>query len=293
MFGYIRPMQSELKVREFEHFKSCYCSLCHVLGNNYGLASRFILNYDFTFLAILMWSEDFALTFEHKRCIASPCRKKCLCRPDESLDSSAAYSIILAYWKLKDSVQDEGFFRRTGARMVMLVLRRAYKRAAKKYPQYDEHVRNCLSELAEIEKNNDPSLDKAADTFARILSAAANTSEEPEKKRASEQILYHMGRFIYIVDAYNDLEEDMQKGRYNPIAARYSLTEPVLDEELQNSLEITMRHSLNLLSSAYELMPENPWSEVIRNIIYLGMPDVSARVMNGTFTNTRQRLPKK
>ena len=79
MFGYIRPLRPELKVKDFDRFKACYCSLCHTLGKEYGLPARFILNYDFTFMTMLLWGSDEPLEYCPKRCPVSPIHKKCMC----------------------------------------------------------------------------------------------------------------------------------------------------------------------------------------------------------------------
>ncbi len=286
MFGYIRPLKSELKVREFEQFKACYCSLCHVLGDKYGVASRFILNYDFAFLAMLLWREDSFVACENKRCIANPFRKKCVCVPEKSLEICAGLSLILAYWKLRDSLNDDGFFKSLPSRIAMLFLRRAYKKAVKEYSAFDETVARSLAELSEMEKSKEPSIDRTADKFATILSVAAE-GETGDKKAIVSQILYHMGRWIYIVDAVNDLEEDFNDGRYNPVAERFGLTSYKLGEEDSEYLKTTLRHSENLIISAFELLPNGAWTDIIRNIIYLGMPEVCHSVFNGTFLNTK------
>ena len=289
MFGYIRPLKSELKIREFEQFKACYCSLCHVLGDKYGLASRFILNYDFTFLAMLLWQEDSFIACENKRCIVSPFRKKCVCVPSQSLALCAGLSIILAYWKLKDSIEDESFLKSIPSRFGVFFLRRSYRKAAREFEDFDRAVAQHIQELSALEKAREPSLDKMADQFAMLLRVAAE-SETGDKKLAVSQMLYHMGRWIYIIDAVNDLEEDFKEKRYNPVSARFGLSSCKLSEEEKAYLKTTLIHSENLITSAYELLPYGAWTDIIKNILYLGMPDVCERVFNGTFENTK---PKK
>lgn len=293
MFGYIKPLKPELKVKEFEKFKACYCSLCHTLGKEFGLSARFILNYDFVFLAMLLWDENEKPSYEMKCCVASPCRKKCVCRTTDSLKKSAGYSIILAYWKFKDSVADDSFFKSIAARLGILLLSRAYKKASRLYSEFDKTVKQNLAELSELERKNERSLDKAADKFALILSAAALSCGEDADSRVLYQLLYHTGRWIYIMDAVNDIKEDMESGRYNPVVARFNLTSDRLDADSEKALRSTAANSENLIISAFSLMPKNTWHSIIENIIYLGMSDVCENVFNGTYNNAeKQRLPK-
>lgn len=290
MFGYIRPLKPELKVKDFEKFKACYCSLCHTLGKEYGFSARFILNFDFTFMAMLLWGEDEPVCYTARRCPMSPFRKKCMCCHSDSLSVSAGYSIILAWWKLKDSVKDDTFFEALLARFGMFFLRRAYKKAAKRYQEFDGVVRDQIEALSAIEKENCPSIDKAADSFAQLLAAASKGYEDVDA-RIYEQIFYHMGRWIYITDAVNDIDEDIKHKSYNPVLLRYNVAEKLSDEQTAE-LKTTLNHSLNLIISAYGLLPKNPWTDIIENIIYLGMPYVMGAVFDGTFKNTRDGLPR-
>ena len=290
MFGYIRPLKPEMKVKDFEKFKACYCALCHTLGKEYGLSARFILNYDFTFMAMLLWDENQPVCYTAKQCPMSPLRKKCICCHSDSLSISAGYSIILSWWKLRDSVQDDTFFKALGARLAMLFLRRAYKKAVSRYPEFDNIVRDRLMALTALEKENCPSIDRASDCFAELLAAAAKGAAE-NMERIYHQLFYHMGRWIYIIDAVNDIDEDIKKKSYNPILARYDVQSKLNDEQTEE-LKTTLAHSLNLIISAYGLLPKNPWTDIIENIIYLGMPYVMGAVFDGTFKNKRDGLPR-
>jgi hypothetical protein len=292
MFGYVRPVKEELKVREFEQFKACYCALCHALGSKYGSAARFVLNYDFTFLAMLLWNEGDAPVYIKKRCAASPCRKKTCCAATHALDVCAGYSVILAWWKILDAIRDETFFKSLPDRFAALFVRRAYKKASKEYPDFAEQVRICIGELSDLENSKEATLDGLADRFARITKAASCIIADNLKRRVLEQLLYHTGRWIYIIDACDDLAEDLKAGRDNPVARRFGITDDALSPESKEALKTTLTHSINLAGAAFELMPQSAWTEITKNIIYLGMPEVLRRVLEGTWKRQRSRVPK-
>jgi len=292
MFGYVRPLRTELRVREFDEFKAVYCALCHTLGKKYGAASRFILNYDFTFLAMLLWTDEGCITFERKRCIVSPLRKKCICCQARPLEECAGYSVILAWWKMRDSIADDGFFRSLPARLASMFLKGAYKKARREFSDFDETVSLRIKELSELEKGGCSSLDMAADKFAQMLRAAYPPRRDKLSDRALGELLYHLGRWIYIVDAYADLEEDASAERYNAVAARFTLRGGKAPEDVRESIRLTLSASLGQVSAAFELMPETRWSEILRNIIYLGMPAVAELVLDGRFKNTRDGIPR-
>ena len=289
MFGYIRPQKGELKVCEFERFKACYCGLCGALGKKYGPAARFILNFELVHLAMLLWDENEAPVIERKRCVASPCRKKMRCARNAVLDACAGYSVILAWWKLRDTIEDEPFIKAVPHRLGALFLKGAYKKAVRELPGFDAKVRQELTALSEFEKSGGASLDGAADKFAKILSFTVPDSVPESKRRALAELLYHTGRWIYIIDACDDYEPDVEAGRYNAAAARFPPQGGKLQDGCKRELEMTLIHSNNLVCDAFELMPENPWTHTVRNTLYLGMPYVCDRVLDGTWLRRDKR----
>jgi hypothetical protein len=154
-------------------------------------------------------------------------------------------------------------------------------------------VRQSLDALTALETAGETSLERTADTFAGLLSAAAADQTPDSRRRAMEQTLYHVGRFIYILDAWDDLTEDLAGGGYNPVAARYGLTRPPLPETAAGELETTLTHSRNLAGAAFELLPDNPWTGTVRNIIAWGMPAICGEVRSGRYKKSKNRRGNK
>jgi hypothetical protein len=219
---------------------------------------------------------------ERRRCPARLCRKKACCARSETLEVCAGYSVILAYYKLRDAAADERLVKSLLSRLGSVFVSRAYKKSAAKYPNFDAAVRKRLAELSEWERSEERSLDGAADKFAALLSDAS-------EDRVTEQLLYQMGRWIYILDACDDYPSDFRENRYNAVARRFDLRGEALPPEAAELLRVTLEHSQNLLRSAYALLPENAWHGVLQNIIYLGMPEAAARVLAGTRRNNREK----
>lgn len=274
MFGYVRPLRSELKVKDDEGYKAAYCGLCHALSRQCGWAARYVLNYDFTFLALLLDEEPGESC--KRRCPAHPFKKR-PCYHTAAMTLAAEESVILAYYKLLDTIHDEKGWKSVPARLGRLFLRRAYRKAASRRQDFDQNAAGCLKELAELEGGASTSLDRTADTFARLLAGAAPEKGEPSRDRPLRELLYHLGRWIYLLDAYDDLAEDRAARRYNPIHARFG---DQVDEEY---LKTTLRHSLSLAQSAFQLLEATRWRELLENILYLGLPAVQERVFAGTW----------
>ena len=285
MFGYVRPYRSELRVRELEDYEAMYCGLCAVLGQRHGFVARMLLNYDFVFLAMLLSPQEGRAVTTQCRCPArlGLCKKRA-CSVSGGMETAADESVILTYWKLRDNVSDSGFFRGLGARILSALLLPGYRRAAAQHREFDAGVRACLEELRRLEGENSPSLDCTADTFARILQGAAVPTGDEGRDRALGQLLYHVGRWIYLVDAWDDLKEDLASGGYNPIHARFQGGE----EEERDYLRTTLRHSLNLSRSALALLDLGCWSSVVENILHLGLPAVEELVFRGEWDKVKQ-----
>lgn len=288
MFGYIVPVKCELKVREFEAFRSVYCGLCHSLKDRYGFFSRFVLNYDFTFLAMLLSQSEDSVVSKKRRCLAKPVKKHCYYQGGAGFEKAAGFSLILSWYKLKDAVADGGFLEKIAYQSLLLFLRPAYHKARKDFPDFDKHAGEKLKELSKLEAQNSDELDLVADTFASLLSFGAKNTEQ---ERIYHEIFYHTGRLIYLLDAYDDLAEDQKKGNYNPLGFRFTLVENKLSESDKAYLETSMQHSGNLVAAAYNLLPQGQFSGILDNIIYLGFPLVTQTVLQGNFRKIHKKRP--
>lgn len=280
MFGYVRPDRSRLSDEEWESYQAVYCGLCHCLQKRCGLAARFILNYDFVFLFLLL-DEGEGGECRVRWCPRHPWRGKPCLTQSGAMELCAWESVILAYYKSGDGVADEGFWAGLGSRVARFLLKGAYRRANAHCPDFDYQVAMCLWELDELERQNSPQLDRVADAFARLLGAAAPATGEEALDRPRGQLLYHLGRWIYLADAVDDLARDRERGRYNPVAARFG------ERVDLDYLDTTMGHSLALAQSAFQLLPRTPWSGILENILYLGLPNVQKLVIAGKW-NTKE-----
>ena len=282
MFGYVRPSVQDLPEGELDRFRTMYCGLCHTLSRRYGQAARFILNYDFTYLAILL-SDRTAGKENAGRCYTSPIRKRPYLESTAAMELAADESVILAYWQLRDGVEDHawaaGLKYRAGARL----LESAYRKAAAFRPAFDQAVRRQLQMLSALEKEKDPSMDKAADTFAVLLSSAAEGVEEPVRRRVLEQILYHLGRWVYLIDAADDLKKDAESGNYTPVALRYGLKDGAWDPESRHAFAVTLDHSIHQMAAAFELWNFGVWTTVLQTTFYAGLFRVGHAVLEGTY----------
>lgn len=281
MFGYIRPRRDTLLVRDYDRYRAAYCGLCRALGKRCGFAARFLVSYDMTFLYLLFRAPEKAGESRKCHCPAHVARHSCELGGD-AMDLAADFSVLLYYWKLRDAVADERGLRRFGARLASLFLRRAYRKATRRHPAEDAFIRQQLSRLAQLEAAHSDILDAPADAFATLLTCLASLHPQV---RVAQQLLYHVGRFIYLVDALDDLPGDCKRGSYNPLRYRFSLQDGALSPADRAQLLATIHASIGMAGAALELLEVNSGGALLHNIIYEGLPGVLQAVDAGKFQN--------
>lgn len=286
MFGYIRARWDTLPEHGAESYQAVYCGLCRTMGKRYGQFSRLFLNYDFTMLAMLLAEPGDALCVTCRACPRHPFRGWPSCETGGAwLDRAAGESVILAYWKLRDTVADENLFFGLGARLLSLPLKKAYRKAREDYPDFDAQVVKALGRLRQLENEGCASLDRTADCFAGLLRAAAPVTGECGRDRAMAELLYHLGRWVYLIDAVDDLPADRKAKRYNPVVARFG----GWTEEDQAYLRQLVDHSLALAGAAMELLPPTACTPAVENIIYSGLPAVEELVFSGRWREEQRK----
>ena len=278
MLGYVKVNKDELKIREYNVYKSYYCGLCKTLKSEYGYFSRFVLNYDSVFLALLLSSvsnDDYDL--KNEICIAHPTKKTPITVKNKSLTYSAAVMVILVLLKLEDDIRDEKSLK---ALIVYLLLTNAKRKVKKNYRTLFKNCRDTINKLSDLEKNNCDDLDKLSDVFANLLKLlfVPDFITENSEKRILSHIGYMLGRFIYIIDAYEDMEKDEKKKNFNP----FLLSENSPDKDL---IFDTLSFDLSSLSNAYELLDLKVNKPILDNIIYLGLSGVLDKTIKGENEN--------
>lgn len=272
MFGYIKISKGELKIKEYELYRGVYCSLCKVLGKNYGLWSRFTLNYDFTFLCLLNMSlKDGCNKFTQKGCTFNPLKKCQFCDNTEAFQMPSAAAMIMSYYKLLDNIEDEKGIKKIGYLILKPFLKSANNKAKKKYPFVEEIVAEYISKQAQLEKADCKEIDPVADPTAVALSKLLMLcSDDASQKRVLERLGYCLGRYIYLLDAFCDLEEDTLKGRYNVLKNKPA-------EEVKEYIKSQIYFCINESIKAFELLDIKKYKSVLGNIIYLGLEDTAIK----------------
>lgn len=277
MFGYVNISHSTVSDEDKKLYSAYYCGLCKAIGEKSQLF-RMTLSNDLTFLAILLCGvlktePEFV---DDKRCIAHPIKRHTEILSNHIIDYVSDMNILLVYLKVCDDVYDDkgilDYIKR-------FVLSRKAKAVEKKYPKISEKILNSLKELANLEKENCSVLDEVADCFSKLLEAIFT----PDCLGLDEQTLkvlgwmgYNIGRWIYIIDAYADIQKDKKMNSYNPF-----LSSPQ-DKEFTNN---TLLYTLANVANAYDLLKIYRNKTLIENFIFSGLPEKQEYI----FTRTEEK----
>lgn len=259
MFGYVNVFKDELKIKDFNIYRAYYCGLCKQLGESFGAFYRLGLSYDFTFLALVLDSaDDNKICFSSEGCAKHLGKKRLVVKNNSAINYAADMSVVLNYYKILDDINDE-FFSKSH------IFYLPYKSAMGKIKQIKSDiinsVRDNLELLYKLEKENCAEPDIVSDAFARAMRAIFS------ENCALENFGYNIGKFIYLIDALDDLEKDVKKKSYNPFYEKYGDN----FEELINSAEFVLTFTLSKAAEEFEKLKIYKNYEIIKNIVYLGL----------------------
>ena len=269
MFGYLQIDKAELKVREYEAYKAVYCGLCKQLGKDYSFLTRLALSYDCTFYTMMLMSLSSGCSgFSDGRCRFNPLKK---CRfadcKNDCYSKAAALSVISVYYKLLDELIDSGFWKRLAVRLIKPFFSHWRKKAARRYPEMDTIVADMLEKQVKVEAEPSPSMDATAHPTAEMLGKLLCLEAKDElQRRVFYECGYHLGRWIYYIDAADDFEKDVKHGNFNP----FRLIE---SDNLTQRMEQTLNQSLARSYDAYVLIDNlTDFKGILDNMMLLGFP---------------------
>lgn len=300
MFGYVIMNKPEIKFKEFDLYQSYYCGLCRVLKDKYGPLGQMTLSYDMTFLVLLLTDLYEPDTKEDVvKCIAHPFEKH-VTRRNEITEYVADMNILLSYYQCMDDWEDDKKLHKLA---YSKLIEGKNRKIAEKYPEKAKRICTLLDKIHEAEKEalgrqKGNSAEQTKDIFKEKQSSddnVNNISKEKEWEKENLDIIagyfggimselfvyrcdewettlrkmgFFLGKFIYLMDAYEDIESDIEKNSYNPFKILYQ-KEGI--EEFEKESSSILRMMMAECSSAFEILPVVEDVSILRNILYSGV----------------------
>ncbi len=280
MFGYIDISRNTISEEDKKLYQSYYCGLCKAIGKK-SQVFRMGLNNDLAFLAVLLSSvsEEEPKIKENQTCIAHRIKKHDEIIFDSVMDYTADMNILLVYLKICDDAADT---KGISKNILKKMLKRSVEDVVSVYGNLGDYIKDKLSRLDELEKEKSGSIDETADCFAKITEAvfAPDFIKDENTKKILSWMGYNLGRWIYIVDAYDDLEKDRKSGNYNPFICAGEDNSPELKKTTYDALVQTLTNAAN----AYDLLTVYRNDTLLKNILYNGL----FGKMNSIFTGMEE-----
>lgn len=288
MFGYVTPHKMELKIKDYERFKAYYCGLCHHIKDNYGNLSRVCLNYDMTFLGLLLDGlSDEPIEVKKIRCPLHITENRPIIINNKALHYSSSINIALFYYKLQDDIIDDKSIK---GKLGSLFFSSKEKKFSSKFKNINDILKKELTTLKNIEDSlSFNSIDEICHPFAHLTGELLKSYPEPLKNDSEDLrtnlywLGYNLGKWIYLIDAFDDLREDIEKNKFNPINHLFNKENEDVDKFIN---DITARIEFSLLScgaSCHEaflkLKPSRNY-DILDNILSLGIMEKNHLILN-------------
>ena len=261
MFGYVVMNKPEIRFKDFDLYRSFYCGLCRELREKYGISGQITLTYDMTFVVVLLSALYEPPTQKGTtRCVIHPVCKQPV-RKNVATEYGADMNVLLTYYKCMDDWEDEKKFAALGYGKI---LQRKNNRLSRQYPEKAEKIRKLLEKLSQMEKAGETDIDKMSGCFGQIMEEIFAWKKDVWED-SLRRMGFYLGKFIYILDAYDDVEKDVKNGNYNPFAEKYIMKG--FDEQVRQLLIMMMAQTCR----EFEKLPIIKYTDILRNILYSGV----------------------
>ena len=261
MFGYVTINKAEMKFKEFDVYHGYYCGLCKNMEKSYGPLGQMTLSYDMTFAALLLSSlYETEVVSKMTSCIAHPFEKH-LTYDNEIIKYIADMNVILAMYKCQDDWNDE---KKLHKKIYGDILKSLSKKQRKLYKEKETEIKDLLDKMSECEKASSTDVDYISGLFGNIMGVIL-TYKNDEWSDCLRKLGFYLGKFVYILDAYEDLDKDKKKGNYNPFLSREHT------EEFEEEIKMVLTLMMSECCKAFEQLPILENAQILRNILYSGV----------------------
>lgn len=261
MFGYVTTNMEEMKIKEYRTYHGFYCGICQDLKEFHGQSSRITLTYDMTFLAVLLsglYEEQTEKEF--CRCGMHPLKKHLACR-NSCTAYAADMNVLLSYYNLLDDWQDE---KKITALALARTMKKDIRRLQKKYPRQCKAIGQYLKKLKDCEREKSPDLDRASGDTGELMREIFIWKQDGWAETVGE-IGYFLGKFIYLMDAFDDMKKDEKNGNYNPWS--FFAKEKDFSKRAEEILTMLLANCCK----QFEKLPIVEYIDILRNILYSGV----------------------
>ena len=246
----------------------------------------------------MLSTREAKLSLHHGRCVMNPLKRCDFLESDgEAYHKAAALSVLLTYHKLRDNLEDDSFWKSFGSRVFLPFVSRKAKRAAKEYPFLAGEAQKAMEGQRQAEQSGG-GVDACAEPTANLLSALfGELSCDKMQAVALERFGYFLGRWVYLMDAADDLADDLKEGAFNPFIPRLGLSgKTELSCEERKAADQAMNQALNATAAqmllAFQLIDTQNFGPILENVVEKGLPEIQREILFLHIREQKKRRPE-
>lgn len=277
MFGYLDIDKGKLEEGQCGLWQTFMCGLCMSTKAKYGNFPRAFITNDINFFNVLFHSvTQTDVEIENRTCFSHPFKKRSILKTTSLTDELASANVLLTYWNIYDDVLDENSLAKKAALKTIV---KPYAEARAAFPQMDEMLAEMYADLQSLEKSGCESIDQVAHSFALL---SQRFCEQVLKEKADEYVktlCYNIGKWIYLIDALDDVEKDLKKRNYNVFARCYNLDKASGITKNIDEIHFLMYSVLNRIAQSFNDLNLTKYTCILKNIVFESMRNKTLQVL--------------
>lgn len=278
MFGYLNIDKGTIEDGQLGLWQTFMCGLCFSTKTLHGNFPRAFITNDINFFNVLFHSvTQTDVEIDNKTCFSHPLKKRTVLKTTPLTDALSTANVLMTYWNVYDDVLDSNsLMKRTALRS----LKKYYFVAKESMPQMDEMLGKMYSALQELERSNCASVDKVAHSFASLSQEFCEQLLGGDANEHVKTLCYNLGKWIYLIDALDDVEKDLKNGNYNVFVNCYDVTDASQLGKHLDDIRFLMYSSLNRIAQAYNDLNLTKYTCILRNVLFDGIRNKTKQVLD-------------
>ena len=278
MFGYLDIEKDKLEEGQRGLWQTFMCGLCFSTKKLYGNYPRMFISNDVNFFNVLFHSvTETDVTVTNKRCFSHPITARSVLNTTFLTDKLSVANVLLTYWNIYDDTVDGGSAKKKAA---LRLFNKSYNKAKKDFPELDEMLAKRYGELRELEQSNCGSIDRVAHAFAALSQDFATLILAEQANEYLKTLCYNLGKWIYLIDALDDVQKDIMRHNYNPFVACYNAKTAQDLSAKHDELQFEMFAVLNRIAQSYNDLNLQKYTCVLNNVLFDSIRNKTKEVLS-------------
>ena len=278
MFGYLDIEKDKLEDGQRGLWQTFMCGLCFSTKKLYGDYPRMFISNDVNFFNVLFHSvTNTDVTVENKRCFSHPIRKRTVLQKTDLTEKLSVANVLLTYWNIYDDTVDGGSVKKKTA---LKMFAKSYNKAKKDNPWLDDILAKRYGELRELEQSNCNSIDRVAHAFALLSQDFATLMLGEYATEHVQTLCYNLGKWIYLIDALDDVTKDIKRHNYNPFVCCYNVGSALDLGKKYDELQFLMFAVLNRVAQSYNDLNLSKYTCILNNVLFDSIRNKTKQILN-------------